>query len=124
MGRSLAESIDRFSERLYEEILKVHKSDDEIEFGTWDHFWLSYLIMTWLKIHKENSNGVNSSFWDGEDFDDPEVKRVSQERQDKVYQSLIDGFAALAHGEFDEDNKEAFDKHMNTFRDYYLTLWD
>lgn len=108
----LKKSISAFGKKLFEYVKEFHSERlTDWEFGTFDHSWLSILLATWIKTHKDAYTGVNGMF-------------DSREEHDRAYQSLIDGFEYMATDWNGNGNDPRYLETMSLFVKYYPTFWD
>lgn len=124
----LDDSLDIFKNKLKNTISDCMSDVDDLddyEFGSWDHMWLSMLILTWLK--DLSPDGVNSMFMDVSDAShdmrcDDNIEEAKL-RQKKAYDSLIRGFEELSRGQMDAGG-DSFNSLMDDFKKLYATMWD
>jgi hypothetical protein len=105
--------------------------DDRVPWNI--YAYLSDMLPIWLKILKENKQGIPASVFEGLPYEDENTCSYSDESWEianKRWESILDGIILGFETVRDDDwlvekgSKEKFNKGMKLFSKHFLSLWD
>ncbi len=123
VSRTLEHSMCNFVKEFCNFLLKNQIVDNQFEFGSWDHFWLSSFIAFYIQNFSENHDGVIGLFT-------PPLNTICDEDWSIRFTSAkhleikkLNELSQMFLNIMEDENQETVDRALDKLKEYYLYLW-